>query len=444
MNKQLAGGSPEMAKIGIPFVNATNETIPPYACMEIVGNPKNWEGKRATTEEDENAFKMGYHRYLGVGQYYELDRSSTIFCAKPSRWIDALQDPTRVAFNSASPVEPKGIGRCFSEPYPVRALVSQLHSARSMYYGAPALRIQANEWHLLATTDGDGAFRYKEFTSQYVSVRSGTGTSATVSWPVYQICPSYHYKPQVHEARGIWYFDGAKKTDMYLLPEWRGTNGGFLFDQDQSIVLRAPGYYQFIFAGVLKQKGASDRSTFIPYSIRLASTRTRDDDNWYTTDSELGGTDRRENKLWQYTEKWDVEKQEYGPFKRADGEIKSKDRLRWTVNDIYYFSQIYVDKPPVQISVAQELSPAIATHDMNSGLTIEKIPTSFTQPFGMVSIFYLLDQNYRSRPIDQFRNVQEKRFLDFGERAVFDADAAWWNFKTIERFDDAFPWREVP
>lgn len=441
MSKQLSGGSPEMTKVGIPFVNATNETIPPYACMEIVGNPKNWEGKRATTEEDENAFYMGYNRYLGVGSFFELDRASTIFCAKPSRWVDMAQDPSRVVFNSASPVEPKGIGRCFSDPYPVRALASQLRAQESYHDNITSLRVQADEWYLLASKSDNGAFKYKEFSSQYVSVKSGTETGTTLSCPVYQVSPNYQNKRQLIEAKGLWYFDGAKKTNMYLRPEWKGTNGGFLFDQNQSIVLRARGYYQFIFSGVVKQNGADDRTAFVPYSIRLDSSRTRDDGNWYTTDGAFGDNALRSSVIWQYTEKWNIPQNQYDPMTRANGSIKSKDRLRWTVNDIYYLSQVYVEKPPVQLSVVQELSPAVATHTMR-GVDIDA-PSWFTQPFGTVSIYYLLDPSLIVSPRDQFTWTGNDRWVDLGYQAVESAIKSYWNFKTIERWDDAFPWRVV-
>jgi hypothetical protein len=374
MRQQLSSNSEDMARHGIPFINASKMKVPPFGVMEVVADPKLWA--KGLTPEDENSRFQGWDRIRGSLLYGQLDNRQMLFCAEPSKSCAFMQNPCDIVFNGPSPVEPGAGGKCY-RGFPLRAAVASNYTGGDGLNGKSAgISIQAGSFVLVGTNDFRvGAFTMLGQTEQLVKYKiQGTGEEADAR--VYFVAPNYVQESEAPEAYGQWYVDGIGKSPIIEL----GGTGvqevqyGSVFDfSGETLLLRQTGTYHFLLRGSIAQEGNSIRTVRVPYRIGVVPWERRDESRFVREGLNTSFepmTFYIQNYLKKYLPNYIPEPvtgwwNAYGYYQQGmmeDGYSPlARDETRWERHAFTYFDSIRVTKVPVRLGVLQDLSQSIKT-----------------------------------------------------------------------------------
>ena len=276
---QLTSTSPDTQKRFLPFLNVSTKRVPPFGAMQIVGNPKSYQEAIRDPSLDEVGKSFAKIQFLGdVGQF---DRGMQLYCDQIGIAGEFLQNPALIAFNSDSPVDAGGSGRCFLAEYPVRGLCQQ-HPSWNYSYA-----VRRGCWHLISMVGTYGAFRSSFRTGQAVSIDIpdlGSTSSSTAqgtrkaSAMVLGLIP-VDRTPWMPTIESLWRVDGQGEfpitSTQYNSVASLQSEAPFFddvaFGQSETLTLRLPGLYAIYLEGVLKVKSSAPSAALrIPYRISVA------------------------------------------------------------------------------------------------------------------------------------------------------------------------------
>ena len=253
------------------FENATKETIPPFAAMQLVTDPSKWRNELLTPEAYSDWTLSA--KKVGNAQFLVFEGNKVIlFCDKPSVYSEFTQDPGQIAFNGPSPVGPRKRGKCLYGVYPVKAL------APGTAFSGTVVR---SSWILWPGTAlnfniGGGCFSTIGNTGQEVSV-DGSGLKGPANVALTVLNP----KPDRPKSSGSGTFSITGKTitkppsklvlknsviqdpQSYLYP----TNS-FVYGGEPTLTLNVPGLYDFTYSGTITATiGTPPELTRLDYNV---------------------------------------------------------------------------------------------------------------------------------------------------------------------------------
>lgn len=236
------------------FKNVSGETIPPFAAMQLVGDPEKWD---MTIIDDPNTgeWEKSAHKMVGAQAFF--DNEILLFCDKPGIVSELLQDASLIAFNGASPVDKDQKGRCTWGQYPVRAKTSTI-VASGLYTN---LAVARNTWELSHINSSRGSFRgvlslegkEKEAKDRVSFVNVG-GLPPTRN-PLF--------------VKGVWSTGENPLDQIKFEVTTVGDDAELAYDlRDGGLGLAAPGVYQFNIDGIVSTNNLpSTEIDTVPYRI---------------------------------------------------------------------------------------------------------------------------------------------------------------------------------
>lgn len=358
------------------FENATKETIPPFAAMQLVTDPSKWR-KELLTREAYNDWTLSAEK-VGNAQFVIFEGNKVIlFCDKPSVYSEFAMDPGQIAFNGPSPVGPRKRGKCFYGVYPVKAL-------------APGTAISGmvvrNSWLLWPGTAvnfniGGGCFSSIGTTGQAVKF-DGSELEAPSRVALVVLNP----KPDLPSLSASGTFGVTGKTIgkppakmSVTTSTYAGATGSypysrsdFAYGSDPSLTLNIPGLYTFTYSGRIV--AASAPSSLIRLDYNVAPTTWDLGGNTWKSLIYIGGADQNYltttvlnvpplQQILSTGSVWNGET-------LATGVTKAWNSISFVMRD-----RIQVTKTPVVIGIQQTSSPYVnvtdgtfhASYDYESG-----------------------------------------------------------------------------
>lgn len=270
MSRVQTSVSPDVQKRSVPFVNVSGEKVPPFACMQIVDDPKRWKASLSAIPSE---FGKGVFKFNQLGSSGQFANAVSVFCDKPSVASEYYQDPTMMLFNGDSEVAKDGTGRGFYWEYPIRALCG------GQPKGISSWAVSRDRWYLQEVNGWFGGFR---------SVFNGGGQIVDADFRengvvtpyqarVYNVVPNVQRTRVIPRAEGTFNIAGIGKFTLartaistygWYTPGGLGIDG--IYTSTPSLTLNTEGEYIIAMQAVFKTRGtppASLRS--IPFQIDI-------------------------------------------------------------------------------------------------------------------------------------------------------------------------------
>lgn len=291
------------------FINASGETIPPFACMQICTPPNKWEEIQKLPITDATKQLMISGGLINAFDLPRYEQDTVLYCMKPNLVTSIFQDTSTLAFNGPSFVEPNKQGVCTVGEYPAKAL------AMRFAYPFAALGPAPNSWRLWTTFAEYGAFRPLYPTTHEVKLGNLSPVSSENSPRFVQFVEANNYKkatlPMTHKGivlltkgdnvlQGFGFLgdfsDGnnfISENEPYFLIFGIPTNFGPLADSKiawfRNGVIEFPGLYEFRIAGRLAIKDAPEEVTRVPISLKLRFDADDGNRSSFETNIEFAG-----------------------------------------------------------------------------------------------------------------------------------------------------------
>jgi hypothetical protein len=366
MNKNpLTNRSTEVAQRSYPFINVSGEKIPPFAAMQIVGDPKNWKAFVADPSNDE--VDKSFKKIEDISRTTQFDNGMQLWCDKPSAVTELFQDHSMVAFNGDSEVGIDDGGRCFFGEYPTRALIRHTPSLRFSY--APL----SGSWYLHPIYGRFGAFRAFCDTEQRVSVPAGgknyeTRVANITTHSNLKLKPGVTGQFELDENELKILSVGAGMYELYSDGDYFSDN--MAYGRSPTLTMRVNTAYSFAINAFIKVKNPPENATLIPVQMGIVPFQSGDQgryksefyDNGYSTTY----------PVW-YLQKFKKVDGVVSPIV-ADEELDSGTEVRWARIKIIYFDRLIVSKAPAKISIQQVSSPySQGSGDFTSQMEYDRI-----------------------------------------------------------------------
>lgn len=157
------------------FVNVSGEKVPPFAAMQLICHPKKWK------EIDEAALKSDLQKeldkLLDLRSDLEVGNMPVVYCTKPNRASQLLQDGSLVAFNGPTEVPVSGTGVCS-----VGAFMNKTLGTGGS--GAVGFSLKADSWSL-----SRGGMTYGPFRS-FSTTNTKVNYNGSSQFPVMLVVPN--------------------------------------------------------------------------------------------------------------------------------------------------------------------------------------------------------------------------------------------------------------
>jgi hypothetical protein len=252
-------GSAEGKRRGCAFINLSNEFVPPFGCMMLVGP----EDKRNDYPPRDAAYilnKATGAKFFG----FEFDNEYGVYTDKCDQWAMILQDPNRFVFNGDTTVPPGGTGYCSFGEYPARANQPKGLSAISStdyWYGLNFAAVE-NSWSL-ERSGPEGAFKF-------------FGKVQEVPQLIW-IVPNQSLS-SVYSIAGTFTSQGIASASLLVTYSSAGTFLGtkvFVYPQTglsftEPITLKMPGIYVLQYKGTANALNPDPADTTIAYELSVA------------------------------------------------------------------------------------------------------------------------------------------------------------------------------
>lgn len=98
------------------FQNVSGKRVPPYAIMQIVGDPAAW--KERQKDNSLSQYQKDLAKLDGLLHDVQHDNTNLLFCDQPNSVSEIYQDAGIMAFNGPAWVEKDAIGRCSTGAFP--------------------------------------------------------------------------------------------------------------------------------------------------------------------------------------------------------------------------------------------------------------------------------------------------------------------------------------
>lgn len=269
------------------FINKSNETIPPFACMQICIPPKDWEeiNKKPITEATKQLMING--GVISASQLPRYDQDTVLYCIKPNLITALYQDASTLAFNGPSYIEADKQGVCTIGEYPAKAI------STNFTYPYSALGPAANSWRLFTTFSEYGAFRELYPTTHELKLRTNSPLPAEAAPNFLKFIGANNLKKARLPMRtrgtiqlksgdntlngiaflGEWPDRFRSEDEAYFLIHSVPTGFGTLTESKiswfQQGRLQIPGLYELRIAGRLAIKDVPEGVTSVPINLSL-------------------------------------------------------------------------------------------------------------------------------------------------------------------------------
>lgn len=358
-NHQLTSRSTEMSQRSYPFINVSGEKIPPFAVMQIVGDPIYWKDYVARTDVQsvDKAFKKIAN--LSTNQF---DNGMQLFCDKPSELSELLQDASLIAFNGDSEVGIGSGGRCFYSEYPARAAIDGLPSLTNSF------AVTSGAWYLRTFSGAYGAFRAFCDTQQRVSIKT-VGSGGSVTQMRVANVTSYRNARWTPNGNGSWFVRGVNQIPITnFVNQANAANGlpfadSVVFGTNPTLTLRIAGSYSFSFSADIQVAGPPVGVNVIPFRIGVEAYEEVDRDR-VTSATFTSRTALPTWNLQKFIKNDDGSARPLQPSEVPD----SGKEVRWARMKFYYNDSFRVSSGPARLAMLQDGSPYVYGEGSFSGM----------------------------------------------------------------------------
>ena len=350
----LTARSTEVAQRSYPFQNVSGEKIPPFAAMQVVGDPKNW--KAFASDPNNDVVDISFKKIENIATTNQFDNGLQLWCDKPSAVSELFQDHSMIAFNGDSEVGVDSGGRCFFGEYPTRALIRFVPSLNSSY--AP----KSGSWYLHQILGRYGTYRAFCDTQQRVTVPVDGKDYET---RVVNITTHHNLKlrPAVLGQFGLdanlpGTLNIESSAYQILTDDGEQFANDLAFGKLPSLTMRVNAKYTFSITAFFRVQNPPAEAVQIPIQWGITPYSRSDQDkfksDFYEFDPDTG---RHSYPIW-YVQK----------FKKVDGVVSPINvgetldpdaEVRWASMRIFYYDRLSVSKAPTTVNVQQFSSPYV-------------------------------------------------------------------------------------
>lgn len=339
-----------MSQRSYPFINVSGEKIPPFAAMQIVGDPVGWKDYVARTDVQsvDKAFKKIAN--LSTNQF---DNGMQLFCDKPSEVSELFQDASLIAFNSDSEVGIGSGGRCFYSEYPARAAIDGLPSLTNSF------AVKSGAWYLRTVSGTYGAFRAFCDTQQRVSVKT-VGSGGGVTQIRVANVTAYRNARYSPNGNGSWFVRGVNHIPITnFVNQSNAANGlpfadSVVFGTNPTLTLRIAGSYLFTFGADVQVLAPPLGVNVIPFRIGVEPYQEADRDKFNSSTY----TSRTLYPSWKMQKYIKLDNGDARPLGTSEVPASGKE-VRWARCKFVYTDQFNVSSGPARLVMWQDLSPYV-------------------------------------------------------------------------------------
>ncbi|AMV35629.1 hypothetical protein VN12_26290 [Pirellula sp. SH-Sr6A] len=280
------------------FVNVSGEKVPPFAAMQLICHPKKW--KEIDEAPRKSDLQKELDKLLDLKTDLEVGNMPVVYCTKPNRASQLLQDGSLVAFNGPTEVPVSGTGVCS-----VGAFMNKTLGTGGS--GAVGFSLKAGSWGLFR-----GGMTYGPFRS-FSTTNTKVNYNGSSQFPVMLVVPNQAQQKTLTplgaafsrvDGVGEFPFVGtySPRINVGFYSEF-GTIGeeynavdSLFYTQGESIRFEVPGSYEIQIFGTVRSYDAPSEINAISVDLGLS---------WnYSSMAEFidksGGGTRASFFIWKY------------------------------------------------------------------------------------------------------------------------------------------------
>lgn len=254
------------------FVNVSGEKVPPFAAMQLTCNPKKW--KEIDSQPFKSDLQKEIDKLVDIKSDLEVGNMPVIYCTKPNRAGQVLQDASLVAFNGETEVPVSGTGVCSFGAYQYKTLGGGAIGSRSF-------SLQSGEWSLVTSGFTYGPFRSLSTTSHRVTYKGNS------NFPVMMVIPNQAQQRSLTPLATAQYsVDGIGEFPFYAVASPRAGIGfwheagalgsefsgvdALFFQGGESLRFELPGTYDVQIFGTISVRDVPAELNLVPIDFGLS------------------------------------------------------------------------------------------------------------------------------------------------------------------------------